>query len=108
MKRAEDRFLEVQVLEPKPNKMFSEFQHQVTRFLRYNKAVPCAECGKRRRVLWTQLVEFEALTMAPLVPIRSGLLHPPLIGVCTNHLLRVWMPGVPAWDEAERKKKQSA
>lgn len=102
----EDRFLEVELIEPKPNHMFSEFQHQVTRFLRYNKAVPCAECGKKRKVLWTQLVEFEALTMAPIVPRRSGLLHAPLTGVCTDHLLRVWMPGFPPWDEAERQKEK--
>ena len=42
-------FLQVEICEAKPNKLFTEDQRQGIRFLRYSRSVPCAECGKRRR-----------------------------------------------------------
>jgi hypothetical protein len=89
----EDELLFVQIYEAKPNPMFSEEQRATVRFLSYNRAVPCSECGKKSRGHWTALYEFLAHTMAPLVPIKSGLVHPPLAPVCRNHLL------APAWPE---------
>ena len=80
--------LVVEILEAKPNRMFTEAHRQLVRFLRYEGArVPCAECGKRKKVLWTMLCSFQALDMAMLVPKRSGKIHPPLTPVCQTHLL---------------------
>ena len=93
----EDEILWVRIAEARPNKMFSEEQRASVCFLHWNKAVPCAECGKRRRVQWTLICEFMAHTMAPFVPLRSGLVHAPLTGVCTAHLL------APAWPEREKE-----
>ncbi len=78
--------LYVQILEAKPNKMFSEDQRALVRFLRYNKSVPCAECGRRKRIHWTMLCSFQAYTMAAIVPKKSGKVHLPLTPVC-QHLL---------------------
>lgn len=40
--------LQVQILEAKPNKMFTEAERRAVRFLRFNRTVQCAECGRRR------------------------------------------------------------
>jgi hypothetical protein len=78
----------------KPNKMFTEEQCASVRFLRYNQAVPCAECGRRRRTHWTLLMSFEAQNLGSLVPQRSGKIHPPLAPVCRDHIL-----AAAAWEE---------
>lgn len=96
MPRSEN-LLYVQIFEAKPNPLFTENQRATIRFLSYNKYVPCAECGKKSRGHWTALYEFLAHTMAPFVPLRSGLVHPPLAPVCRDHLL------APAWPERERE-----
>ena len=82
-------FVGVQILEAKPNKLFTEEQRQIVRFLRYSKAIPCAECGKRRRVHWTLLWTFRAKSLKPglFVPFDSGKVHMPLTPVCASHLL---------------------
>ena len=77
----------VQILEAKPNKMFSEAHRQLVRFLRYSEYVRCAECGHRKRTLWTMLCSFQALDMAMIVPKRSGRIHLPLTPVCQTHLM---------------------
>ena len=77
----------VQQFEAKPNKMFTQDQHALVRFLRFTVAVPCAECGKRRKFHWTQLCSFQALSMGMLIPKRSGRVHLPLTPVCRDHLL---------------------
>ena len=77
----------VEILEAKPNKMFTEAHRALVRFLRYNVSIKCAECGKRRRVLWTMLCSFQALDMGMLIPKRSGVVHNPLTPVCQSHLL---------------------
>lgn len=74
--------------EAKPNKMFSEEQRAAIRFLRYSAAVPCAECGRRKRTLWTALYSFKALNMGTLVPIESDKIHLPMTGVCQSHILK--------------------
>lgn len=79
--------LVVEILEAKPNKMFTEAHRQLVRFLRYSASVRCAECGKRKKTLWTMLCSFQALDMAMLIPKRSGVVHPPLSPVCQTHLL---------------------
>lgn len=79
--------LVVGLYEAKPNPMFTEEHLQLVRFLRYNVAVACAECGRKNKALWTMLCSFQALDMAVLVPLRSGKVHPPLTGVCQKHLM---------------------
>ena len=79
--------LYVEILEAKPNKLFNEAQRQAVRFLRYNKFIPCAECGKKRKVMWTMLCEFKANIMGIDALEESEKVHPPLTPVCQDHLL---------------------
>ncbi len=80
--------LVVQLLEAKPNKMFTEAHRALVRFLRYDgDKVACAECGKKKRTLWTMLCSFQAWDMGMLVPKKSGKVHPPLTPVCQGHLM---------------------
>jgi hypothetical protein len=84
--------LEVHIREAQPNKLFTEQQRAGIRFLQYNRSVACAECGKKRKVLWTCLYEFLAHDMGQFTLRRSGLVHPPLEGVCGDHLLAPALP----------------
>jgi hypothetical protein len=86
----------VQLLEARPNKMFTEEHRQLVRFLRYSESMKCAECGRKKRTLWTMLCSFQALDMAMIVPKRSGNIHPPLTPVCQTHLLAAEVIEVPA------------
>lgn len=81
----------VDIIEAKPNKLFTEAQRQTVRFLRYNRAIPCAECNKKRRVMWTMICTFTAKNMGLLALTDSGKEHPPLTPVCGAH------PLAPAW-----------
>ncbi len=78
-------FLYVQILEAKPNKMFTEDQRQSVRFLRYSRYVPCAECGKKGRLMWTMLCTFIAHNLGSFALAQSGKRHPPLTPVCSAH-----------------------
>jgi hypothetical protein len=96
--------LVVQILEAKPNPMFTEEQRAAVRFLRFNQTVPCAECGHRRKVMWTMLCEFYAhsLSAPPGLPVLGkGKKHAPLTPVCGDH------PLGPAWPEDEAEEAQS-
>lgn len=89
MKKADDyRELVVQILEAKPNKMFTEEQRSWVRFLRYSRSVPCAECGKRRRIHWTMLCSFIAKNMGQFV-LTGETVRMPLTPVCSEHPLAV-------------------
>jgi hypothetical protein len=77
----------VQIFEARPNRMYTEEQRAIVRFLRYSKAVPCAECGRKSKTHWTLLLSFKAKTMAAIIPTDSGKVHMPLTPVCRNHLL---------------------
>lgn len=85
----------VEVRECKENKMFSKEQHDWTRFLLYSRPVPCAECGRMAKVMWTMLCQFVAPTLGPgmfkidLAGCRS---HLPLTPVCDAHPLAVRFP----------------
>jgi hypothetical protein len=94
-KTAKDELLCVQLFEAKPNQMFTEAQTANVRFLRYNKTVQCAECGKRSKFHWTSLIEFMAMSMGNHIfgLDKSGLVHAPMTPVCRDHLL------APAWPE---------
>jgi hypothetical protein len=82
------------IIEPKPNKMFTEAQRALVRFLRYTGGkVPCAHCGKKKSILWTQLCSFKAVDFpkhfggVQLKPPAEAKVYPPLTGVCQTHLL---------------------
>ena len=92
MKR-EKKILVVEILEAKPNPMFSEEQRAAVRFLRFNQTVACRECGKRRKVMWTMLCEFYVHSMGQYSVTESGKKHKPLDEVCGDHLL------APAWPD---------
>jgi hypothetical protein len=91
---------DVQVGEPKLNKMFDEWQTAITKFLTYTKSVKCAYCGRMSRHHWTQLKFFRIaegfemkLPNGKVVP-ATGFsmsdgkeLFPPLTPVCRKHIL---------------------
>lgn len=77
----------VEILEAKPNKLFSEEQRQSIRFLRYNKYIRCAECGKKRKVMWTMLCEFKALIFEQDSIENGDKVHQPLTPICGEHPL---------------------
>jgi hypothetical protein len=79
--------LEVLILDAKPNKLFPDWMTERVKFLRYSAAMPCAECGRRRKFHWTFLASFEAHSLGALVPVKSGKLHAPLTPVCRHHIL---------------------
>ena len=82
------KLLQVEILEARPNKMFTEWQRATVRFLRYSKPIRCAECGKRTKHHWTSLFAFQALDASGAsftLKSRSGKLHQPLTPVCRNH-----------------------
>lgn len=87
--KKEREILTVEILEAKPNKMFTEAQRAGVRFLRFNQSVQCAECGKKRKVMWTLLAEFEAHTMGAFAFKDSGKVHAPLTPVCGDHPLGI-------------------
>ncbi len=91
---AKPALLQVQILEAKPNVLFTEEQRRAVRFLHFNRTVPCTECGKRRRSMWTMLYEFYAHSMGQVGIRKSPKKHKPLDEVCGDHLL------APAWPEA--------
>lgn len=86
-KKKDQSILVVQILQAKPNKLFTEEQRQAIRFLRYNKSVICAECGKKKRTLWTMLCQFKAESFGTHSLVSSGKSHTPLIPVCQDHPL---------------------
>lgn len=87
------------IVEAKPNKLFTEQQRAMIRFLIYSRKIPCAECGKLRTKMWTALYQFRAVTVHPndfvlREPVTS---HPPLTPVCDDHPLAV------AWPKEEKE-----
>lgn len=91
----------VQICEAKPNKMFTEAQRASVRFLRFNRHVTCAACGKKVRVPWPMLCEFRATYDMDARP-RSFTLEdypqtfPPLTPVCGSHCMH------PAWPDEKK------
>lgn len=87
----------VDIREAKPNKMFSEEQRAAIRFLIYSRPVACAECGKKKKSLWTMICQFRAHSMENIFAIKkSEKSHPPLAGVCGDHMLEPDYPEVKA------------
>jgi hypothetical protein len=84
--------LSVELLQAKPNPLFTEAQTALVRFLRYYDRgkptkVACAHCGKRKTILWTQLCSFRIAEPFALVLKNSEKLYPPLTPVCRTHIL---------------------
>jgi hypothetical protein len=98
VKKKVEEILFVDILEPQPNPMFTEEQRAMVKFLRYNKAVECAYCQKKKRTLWTMLCAFKVGEMSSFV-INFDKSFAPLTGVCTDHLM------VPDWPQDESKKE---
>ena len=84
-KQKNKEILCVEIFEAKENKMFTEEQRRMIRFLRYSQFIPCEECGKKRKVMWTMLCDFEAHSMGDITSRDSGIVHPPLTPVCQDH-----------------------
>jgi hypothetical protein len=91
---------DVAVVAPKPNKLFSEWQTAITKYLVYSKPVKCAYCGRMGKRHWTQLKFFriaegfeKKLPNGKVVPatgfqVSDGKeLFPPLTPVCQKHIL---------------------
>jgi len=76
----------VEYREAKPNKMFSPQLTALLRFATYRHAVPCVECGKKRKAHWTMLCPFRATTLTGIV-LESGDLRAPGDPVCSDHPL---------------------
>lgn len=80
-----EQILHLQICEAKPNKLFTEEQRQMCLFLRYNKAVECRRCGKKRKLMWTMLCQFKAHEMGDFSLDDGGMSFEPLDAVCSNH-----------------------
>ena len=94
--------LAVELLEAKPNPLFTEDQRALVRFLRYYELgkplkVACAHCGKRKTVLWTQLCSFRIAEPSVMILKRGEKVYPPLTPVCQTHIMAPEMEEV---DEA--------
>lgn len=85
--------LAVEILEVKPNKMFTPWQHATTRFLRFSKPVACAVCGKKKRIHMTLLVSFQAADLQQQFGLKfPPKEYPPLTPTC-DHILRPLFEG---------------
>ena len=88
------------------NPMFTEERRRLIRFLRYDKSVPCAECGKRNKAHWSMLCTFIAKSMGNSFFLESGKVHMPLTPVCQDHLLAPPAEWTPPPKEKKEKKNQ--
>jgi hypothetical protein len=78
----------VSIREAKTNELFTEEQRRSVRFLIYNQRIPCAECGKKAKSMWTLLCQFKALNFNSDSLKESDRSHLPLTPVCKNHSLK--------------------
>lgn len=81
--------VKIEVFDAKPNPMFSPELTAVTKFLRYEKAVPCAFCGRKSRYHWTTLIKFKAGEMGPFAIRWSETAFEPMTPVCRGHLMTI-------------------
>jgi len=95
-KKKKQKLLCVTICEAKPNKLFTEEQRRSIRFLRYNEKIECAECGKKRKTMWTMLCQFKAVNFETDT-LTEGQSHLPLTPVCDEHPLH------PDWPKSEVK-----
>ncbi len=88
-----------QVNEAKPNKMFTEEQRSLVRFLTYSEAVPCSMCGRRSKRHWTMLCSFAAAEFEGFT-LKTGRVLLPFAPVCTKHPLTTSAIGKPGAKKA--------
>jgi len=55
--------MKIKYYEAKDNQLFPPEITMLIRFLRPEKAIKCAVCGKKRKLLWTMLVPFKGQIM---------------------------------------------
>jgi len=94
--------LSVELLEARPNPLFSDDQRALVRFMRYHELgkplkVACAHCGKRKTILWTQLCSFRIAEPFAMILKKGETVYPPLTPVCQTHIMAPEMAEV---DEA--------
>jgi len=97
---AKKQILQVRICEAKPNKMFTELQTSLIRFLIYNQAIKCARCGKKKKRMWTMLCQFRAQNFGNLLLDDGGMSFAPLTPVCDDHPV-----GPDKYKEAKVKKE---
>jgi hypothetical protein len=97
-----DEALWVDILEAKPNPLFTEEQRASLRFLRYSQSIPCAYCGRKQKIHWTLLCTFVVKEMGQLILTSDGEIFRPLTPVCQSHILQ------PEWDAIEEGNKIAA
>ena len=90
-KNASPGLLWVEIMEAEPNPLFTEEERQTVRFLKYTKAVACAECGKSEKLHWTMLCEFHCVAGERRFK-PSQKKHSPLTAVCAKHPIKAALP----------------
>lgn len=95
-----NELLKVEILDAKPNPMFSEAQRKLVRFLRFSRSVRCAQCGKKLRIHWTMLCQFIpqvgfGKNDKPTFALQPGKSLAPLTPVCGDHPLAIAWPDEP-------------
>lgn len=88
--------MKIEYYEAKENQMFSSEVTMLIRFVRPEKAMKCAVCGKKSKHLWTMLVPFKGQTMHQFSMTASDELEA-LTPICDDH------PMVPVFIELAEK-----
>jgi hypothetical protein len=88
--------MKIEYYEAKDNPMFPPEITMLIRFVRPEKAVKCAICGKMRKRLWTMLVPFRGQVMNQFAMTPSDELEA-LIPICDDH------PMIPVFIELAKK-----
>lgn len=88
--------MNIQYYEAEENQMFSPALTMLIRFVRPEKAIKCAICGKPRKKLWTMLVPFRGQEMHQFTMAQSDELEA-LTPICEDH------PLVPVFIELAKK-----
>ena len=81
-------YLEVRLLEARPNPMFPDWMTDRLRFLRYTGPVKCAHCGKMSRHHWTMLMAFRVVDPEGFMLVEGKNVLSPLTPVCRKHIMQ--------------------
>ncbi len=102
-KKGKAEILQVQICDVAPNPLFTEDMRRIVRFLRFNRWIPCKECGKKRKVMWTMLCQFRVITPNQFTFTKSKNSFEPLTPVCSDHPLQ---PDWPEEKDGETKEQK--
>jgi hypothetical protein len=91
----------VELIDAKPNNLWSEAARASVRFMRFYEVgepvrVACAHCGKKKTVLWTQLCSFRIAEPLTFRLKKSDTVYPPLTPVCQTHIMAPELIDIPA------------